>query len=199
MATTLTNALRNEYQTLFDTCAVKPEKVNEAESLAKFVETNRARYETVATPLGIPWFFVGVLQCMECDPPRFSKHLHNGDPLSAATVQVPAGRPKPWNPPNDWETSATDALTFEGFSGQDDWSLPAILFRIEKFNGFGYRKLANPINTPYLWSFSNQYKSGKFVADGKFSPTAVSNQCGAAVILRRLAERGTVKFDPLSS
>jgi hypothetical protein len=35
-------------------------------------------------------------------------------------------------------------------------------------NGFGYR--AHGINSPYLWSYSNQYHAGKFVSDGVYSP-----------------------------
>jgi lysozyme family protein len=38
--------------------------------------------------------------------------------------------------------------------------------------------------TPYLWSFTNHYTKGKFVADGKFDANAVSKQCGAAAILK---------------
>ena len=38
------------------------------------------------------------------------------------------------------------------------------------------------------------YRGGKYVADGTWSPTAKSNQCGAAVILRRLAEKGVIQF-----
>lgn len=187
--------LRDDYLTLFNSCKATPQGIAEGDPMAKFIESNRARYEAVGDPLGIPWFFIGVLQCMECDPPRFKKHLHNGDPLTAPTVQEPKNRPSPWNPPNDWETSATDALRFEGFADQDDWSLEAILFRLEQYNGFAYRRIKKPINTPYLWSFSNHYAAGKFIADHVYSPTAVSNQCGAAVILRRLTERGSVKFD----
>ena len=41
--------------------------------------------------------------------------------------------------------------------------------------------------SPYLWSFSNHYARGKYVADGHFSATAVSQQCGAALLLKRLA------------
>jgi len=191
----LTNALRAKYQILFDTCSVRPERVAEVEAMAKFIATNRASYDTVSARTDVPWFFIGTLHCMECDPPRFKKHLHNGDPLGARTVQEPVGRPKVWNPPNDWETSAEDALRSEGFAHVSDWSLPAILYRMERFNGFGYRNLPVPIETPYLWSFSQHYTRGKFVKDKVFSPAAVSQQCGAAVILRRLAERGTVTFD----
>src|SRR5262249_30065710 len=45
-----------------------------------------------------------------------------------------------------------------------------------------------------LWSFSNHYTSGKYVADGTWSDTAKSNQCGAAVLLRRMAERRLFGF-----
>jgi hypothetical protein len=51
-----------------------------------------------------------------------------------------------------------------------------------------------PTCTPYLRSFSNHYLSGKYVADGTWSDTAVSKQCGAAVLLRQMAENGQVEF-----
>jgi len=192
MTTQLTDDLRHEYQTLFDTCLVAPPHAAEIESTTTKIAKNQARYEAVGDPLDIPWFFVGVTHCMEGSL-DFKTHLHNGDPLTARTVQVPKGRPKKGNPPFTWEDSATDALTLEGFAGLDDWSLTSILFRFEKFNGFGYRP--HHINSPYLWSFSNHYSQGKFAADGVFSPVLVSKQCGAAVLLRRMAERKIINFD----
>jgi lysozyme family protein len=57
-----------------------------------------------------------------------------------------------------------------------------MLYLLEGYNGFGYRRRGVP--TPYLWSFSNIYESGKFVLDGKFDPNAVSKQCGAALMLK---------------
>jgi lysozyme family protein len=62
-----------------------------------------------------------------------------------------------------------------------------MLFKMEQFNGFGYR--VKGINSPYLWSFSNHYSKGKFTRDGFFDPNAVSKQIGAAVLLRRMSER----------
>jgi len=186
----LTDDLRQEYQTLFDTCVIAPTRAAEIESTTTKIAANQARYESVGEPLDIPWFFIGVTHCMEGGL-NFKTHLHNGDPLTARTVQVPKGRPKKGNPPFTWEESATDALTLEGFAGLDDWSLTSILYRFEKYNGFGYR--SRKINSPYLWSFSNQYTQGKFGADGVFSPTLVSKQCGAAVLLRSLTERGIIE------
>ncbi len=48
----------------------------------------------------------------------------------------------------------------------------------------------------YQWSYSNHYTKGKYVADGTFSLTAVSKQCGVAALLRRMAEIGTLQFKP---
>jgi len=48
--------------------------------------------------------------------------------------------------------------------------------------------------TPYLWCYSNHYSSGKYVADGRWSDTAISKQAGAAVLLRRLVELNLITF-----
>ena len=79
---------------------------------------------------------------------------------------------------------ARGALRLLGFAGQSDWSLPRMLHRLEAYNGFGYRRSGR--SSPYLWSFSNLFTSGKFVADGRFDPKAKSQQCGAAVMLKLL-------------
>ena len=193
MSVPLTDDLRQHYQSLFTSCVVNPAKLSAVNSVISRIMPNQGRYQSVAEPLGIPWYFVAVVHNMECGL-NFNQHLHNGDPLTARTVHVPAGRPPNGSPPFAWEQSAADALTIQGFANLTDWSLPVILYRLEAYNGFGYRKLTPPINTPYLWSFSNQYTSGKYVADGKFDPNAVSTQCGAAVILFQMAQNGAVTF-----
>jgi lysozyme family protein len=59
---------------------------------------------------------------------------------------------------------------------------------LELYNGWGYRKIGSV--TPYLWSFSNLYVKGKFVRDGVLDPEVISKQTGAAVILKRMLEKG---------
>lgn len=195
MATiSLTSKLKDEYQRLFDTCMIRSEKARQVETILSKIELNRNRYAAVGDPLGIPWYFVGVIHNMEASL-NFKTHLHNGDPLTQRTVRVPAGQPKTGEPPFTWEESAADALKLERLHGLNDWSLPTTLFRLEKFNGFGYRTKHPEVLSPYLWSFSNHYTRGKFIVDGKFSSTAVSAQCGAAILLRRMAETGTIKFN----
>ncbi len=188
MAPTLT-ALKSDYQLLFDSCLIRPTRVQVVNSTASRIRANRARYESVGKALGVPWYVIGLIHTMESGG-SFSAHLHNGDPLSARTTHVPAGRPKAGTPPFTWEESATDALTMQGFPNWKDWSTPGVLYKLEAYNGWGYRDNHPDVNTPYLWSFSNHYTRGKYVADGTFSGTAVSQQCGAAVLLKRLIQLG---------
>jgi hypothetical protein len=126
----------------------------------------------------------------------FRKHLHNGDPLTARTVHVPAGRPPDGEPPFTWEESAGDALRLRRIPRWDDWTVPGVLYQLEGYNGWGYRLYHPHVLSPYLWSYSGHYSSGKYVADGRWSDTAVSKQCGAAVIVRRMAERRLIEVEP---
>jgi lysozyme family protein len=194
MAFELTENLREEYSKLFDTCDIRSAKLSEVDSLVTKIISNRSRYEAVGSALGIPWYFIGAIHNME-SALRFTRHLHNGDPLTARTVHVPKGRPLTGTPPFTWEQSATDALTLQKLNTVQDWSMPEVLFQFEKYNGFGYRTRHPEVLSPYLWSYSSHYSSGKYIEDGRFDPDAVSNQCGAAVILRRLSEQGVIQFD----
>lgn len=139
----------------------------------------------------IPWYFIACTHYLECSF-DFKKHLHNGDPLTGYTVRVPANRPKVGHPsPFTFEESAVDALKLMKFDQINNWNLPTVLRKLEAYNGFGYYKF-HSINSPYLWSFSNQYTKGKYVSDGKFDAEAVSKQMGAAVILKRMEERALI-------
>lgn len=189
---TLTSALRKEYEDLFNTCDILPKWVREIESTLSSLQANRTRYERVTGTAGVPWFVVAVIHNMEAGL-NFTKHLHNGDPLAKPTVQVPAGRPSGPGP-FTWEESAADALSMHNLNAATDWSLAGTLYQLERYNGWGYRLYHPEVYTPYLWSASNHYTSGKYVADGTWSHTAVSKQCGAAVLLRRMVEHGRIVF-----
>lgn len=181
----LTPELKKEYQQLFDSCQIHPQNIPAVDANIAKITPNQARYQAVGEPLKIPWYFVAIIHCMESSL-KFDRHLHNGDPLTARTVHVPKNRPIAGNPPFTWEQSATDALIFDGVNTLTGWSVPDTLFAIERYNGFGYRIHQPAVLTPYLWGFSNHYIKGKFTADGSFSKVAISKQCGAAVLLKRL-------------
>ncbi len=185
-------ALKDEYRRLFDAMTLRPNYSASTGWYLTMLKTSRPTYDRVALDTGVPWYVIGIIHGLEASF-NFLAHLHNGDhPLTGRTRKVPAGRPLVWAPPTDWDWSAKDALKLLGFTGKTDWNLERILFRFEAYNGFGYRGTAVP--SPYLWSFSNHYESGKYTADGRFSAKAKSQQCGAAVMLKLLVDAGEISL-----
>jgi lysozyme family protein len=191
MATSYTAQIQSEYQRLFDTCTIREDTYPEANAIIDKIVSAKERYESVGDQLHIPWYFIGIVHCME-GKLSFKAHLHNGDPLTHRTVHDPKGRPKDGQPPFTWEASAADALKYDKVDQWTDWSVPGMLYKFESYNGFGYRSLSVPIYSPYLWSGSNHYMKGKFIGDHQYSPAAVSKQIGAAVLLRRMVEKQIV-------
>src|SRR4029453_7588990 len=187
--------LRSEYNSLLQTCEIRADKLREVQDICNTILNNKARYEKIAAARGVPWFLIPAIHSLE-GTLNFNTHLHNGDPLKARTVNVPAGRPKSGSPPFTFEESAIDALTFDKVAVNLEPTFAGICFKLEGFNGFGSR--ARGIHTPYLWSFSNHYTKGKFVRDGVFDPDALSKHCGSAVILLRFLEMKTIDRKQLS-
>lgn len=188
-------ALKKEYLDLFASCKVHENRKSLADIQAKRIYGNKPRYEAIGSKLGIPWWVIGVLHLMECGL-RFDAHLHNGDPLTDYTKKVPTGRPRipGRKPPFTFEESAADALRLLGFDKIKDWSVAYVLYRLEGFNGYGYRQYHPNVKSPYLWSFTNHYVKGKYVADGKWNSETVSQQLGIAAVIKRLVELGYVKL-----
>ena len=158
---------------------------------AEYISANVARYGAVAQIVGVPWWWIGCIHQLEAGG-NFHCHLANGDPLTARTVHVPAGRPLTGTPPFTWEQSAIDALLFEGLSHGMITDPVSALDRAERYNGLGYRNRGLP--SPYLWSGTNQYTSGKFVRDGVFDPHAVSDQPGVAALMMALQKNQVTLF-----
>jgi lysozyme family protein len=184
-------ALREEYQKLFFLCHVRPERVKLIDGVADKIVKGKDRYDEIAKRIGCPWWVVGLIHNMECGL-RFDRHLHNGDPLTDRTKHVPSGRPAIGKPPFTFADSACDALTLMGYHHETDWTIGRVLYLFEKYNGLGYRQYHPDIKSPYLWSFTNWYSKGKYVADGKFDHEAVSQQIGIAAILKRMQERNLI-------
>lgn len=113
----------------------------------------------------------------------FTCHLHEGSSLKWRTKYVPKGRPlPPAQPPFTWEFSATDAMRYDRM-GEKNWNyVGAALTACELYNGAGYMKYHPETPSPYLWAATSIEKPGKYVADGKWSPTARSAQIGVAAI-----------------
>lgn len=191
----LTQAMRNEYSTRFATLTVLQSRKVEVEKIITRMLKSRDRYSYVSAITGVPWFVVGAIHQMECSG-NFDCHLHNGNPLTARTFDVPAGRPvtapASGHFPYTWEESAIDALCYDGFDAWRDWSPAGTLYKLEAYNGMGYR--AKGIASPYLFGGTPFYVGGKYTKDHGFDPHAVSKQIGAAALLRRMADQYLIDF-----
>ncbi len=153
------------------------------ERKVKTMVMNKYRYVDVAHRFvnpGLKWWLVALIHEMECTQ-NFKCYLGNGQPLDRKTTIVPAGR----GPFSSFEEGAVDALKLQRADEITDWSIGNVLYFLEGYNGYGYSKYHN-INSPYLWSGSNHYSSGKYVSDGKYDPSAVSQQIGIALLMKKL-------------
>lgn len=183
--------LRSQYESLFASMKIRPEKLASVDAMVNKIIANKQAYVSAVAGTKVPWYFIGLINAMERSA-SLNYHLHNGDPLTKRTVNVPAGYPKA-APANGvsytFVESARDAIKLKKLDQVIDWSIPHMLYLLESYNGWGYRKYHASVLTPYLWSFTTHYLQGKYVADGSWSSTAVSSQAGAAAILKRLSEK----------
>jgi lysozyme family protein len=197
MSQPLFESLSDEYSRLWQGMKIHDDKVRFIDKIASRLIANKSRYQAVANVTTVPWFVIATVHEREASG-NFHCHLHNGDPLGARTRHVPSGRPPPpAQPPFTWEQSAADALALDGLSAVGNWSIERACYEIELYNGFGYRR--HGIHSPYLWSFSNNYVSGKYAYDGQWSASAVDAQCGVMPLIARLmAADPSVAFDAAS-
>lgn len=182
------DALRSDYARLWNEVQIHSHREQQVKTAVRTLVRNKSRYKAVAQNTGVPWFVIGIIHIMESDA-DFTKHLHNGDPLTARTRNVPRGRPKIGTPPFGWEESAVDALLQKGLDKITDWSVERIAFELERYNGFGYRRYHPTTLSPYLWAGTAHYARGKYIADGRWSSSAVSRQVGGMAILLRLLDQ----------
>ena len=161
-----------------------PNVTDEVIAITKRIQSNQAAYLPISNNFGsMPYYFVGIIHYRECDF-SFKHHIANGDPLIARTLHVPAGLPIDGSPPFDFTQAAIAEFHYFHFDKWNDWSIPAILYRFESWNGFGFR--AHGINSPYLFGGSNLYTKGNYISDHNFDPNAVCKQIGSALLLKNI-------------
>jgi lysozyme family protein len=173
------------YHAMWTRAAIRPEKKSAATRLALTIVARRDVYDAIEKKVGVPWFMVAAIHNRESSL-SFRAHLHNGDTLAERTHHVPAGRPESGSPPFKFEESAIDALTMapHRLDQVKNWSVERMLYECEKYNGWGYLKRGP---SPYLWSWTNIYRGGKYVEDGVYDPDAWDQQAGCAAVLKTLA------------
>jgi len=177
--------LREEYTSMFSSMKISDASLVK-DTVDKIIK-NKELYEKVGIA---PWYWIGCIHYRESTL-NFKTHLHNGDSLKKRTVNEPSGRPL--SEPTTlggyaWDISAKDALKLKKLDKWTDWSIEGALYQAERYNGFGYR-LYRSNNSPYLWSGTNNWKSGKYLGDGKYSSTATKDQLGIAPLLFEMRSR----------
>lgn len=154
----------------------------------------KPRYMAVSARTGVPWAFIAVAHERESSQ-NWLASLAQGDPWYKVSVHVPAGR----GPFKSWEDAAVDALVnCAPYAARNkDWSIGGTLTMLEQYNGLGYAARGKP--SPYIWSGTDQYVSGKFVRDGVYDPAAVDQQLGCAgLLMAMMALDPTIKFTGVS-
>lgn len=171
--------------------------------------TTKARYQGVADRLhvggyqGLPWWFVAVVSEREYGgPPHWDRQLGQGDPLNQVSRHDPRGRgpffdhPGDITPGNDaWTRACLDALIdCAPYAAKwKDWTSGGTLTILEEYNGLGYA--AHGVPSAYVWSGTDQYISGKYVADHDYRPNVIDVQEGCApIISRMMANDNSIQF-----
>lgn len=177
-----------EYAVMWDKMVIKPNREAEFRKLAQGLIINKARYVTIEKLTGVPEYMIAVLHLRESSA-NFNTYLGNGEPLNRVTRLIPKGR----GPFASFEKGAVDALNVDGLASVKDWRLEKTLYYCELFNGAGYNNRGLP--SPYIWGGTNIQRPGKYIADGKWSSTAVDGQPGCAPILYMMSKLDpTIKF-----
>ncbi len=142
----------------------------------------KAQYQAVSEATKVPWYVIAVIHEREASQ-SWLAGLAQGDPWNRVSIHVPRGI----GPFPSWEAAAEYALEKSPpFAARwTDWSIGGLLTLLEEYNGLGYA--AHGVPSPYVWASTDQYHSGKYIADGHFDPNAIDHQLGCAALLSRMA------------
>ncbi len=146
----------------------------------------KAKYETVSAATKVPWYVIAVIHEREASQ-SWLAGLAQGDPWNRVSIHVPRGI----GPFPSWEAAAEYALEKASPRAAlwTDWSMGGLLTLLEEYNGLGYA--AHGVPSPYVWASTDQYHSGKYIADGHYDPNAIDHQLGCAALLARMAMADT--------
>lgn len=179
------------YTNLMNVCVITPARMNELKIYANAIIDSKIRLMAMEKVTGVPWYMLGLIQSHEAGIKggqlNFLGCMHNGEEIIGTikkTTLVPAGR----GPFKTWEESCIDACGYDGLTNIKTWSVDVVLQYLERFNGTGYLQYHTSTLSPYLWGGTNLYTKGKYVADHKFDPNAVSQQIGCGAIIKYLID-----------
>lgn len=205
--------LSREYDYLWPLIQVTDKWKAECSDFAKKAIAKKASYQIVAKAIGCPWWFIAVIHYREASL-DWNANLANGDPYDEETVHYPTGR----GPFDSWADAAIDALKYEGYADRVDWGFAQTCYRLEAYNGLGYRsggikdfelhiqgsrvgtyngvyhgsmQDTTPRNaSPYMYCGTQFYVKGVSIEDHSFYPDAHDDQPGCFPLMKALEMAG---------
>lgn len=162
-------------------CHVPADKGPAFKKVADRIIANKAVYQEIEKETGVPWWFIGVVHYRESNL-DMSTNIANGQSFKKKTTIVPKGR----GPFSSFKEAAVDALVnCAPYAAKNkDWTPAGAMTMFEKYNGLGYANKGVP--SPYVWAGTDQYISGKYVADHVYDADKVDEQLGCAGITKFL-------------
>jgi lysozyme family protein len=164
---------------------INPAKAGLIDAVARrlVAATAKSRYRYLEKQTGVPWPVIAVIHEREASQ-RWDRSIAQGDRWDRVSVHVPKGR----GPFTSFIAAALDALQkCAPFAARwRNWTYGGALTLLIMYNGLGYDRRGLP--SPYGWASTDQYRRGKYVADGVFDPNVVDPQLGCAAMLKRMAE-----------
>lgn len=145
-------------------------------------DKNHARYETVAAQTGVPAKLIAAIHYREASM-RWDTYLHQGDPLGRKAVHHPSNIPIFYK----WEDAAVHALNMKkglkDSMGMDETTTDkeSIATYAESYNGLGYDYKGKA--SPYVYAGTDQYKGGRYVADGVYDARSVDQRVGVMALI----------------
>lgn len=180
--------LKAKNQKRWESLSINSSAISQLDKVATRLVAAKDRYLAVSKKTNVPWFIIAVIHEREASQSWFA-NLAQGDRWDRVSTHIPRGQ----GPFKSWEEAAINALHSDHLDTWGDWSPGGALTALEKYNGLGYANKGKP--SPYIWSKTNQYTSGKYVADGVYNPDVVDVQNGCAALIKRMqALDSSIKF-----
>lgn len=178
--------LKAEYESWVANIRPLPNRIEEIDHVARRLirPENLAHYDPVFAKIGVPQVVQATI-CEREDGNDFSKSPAQGDPWNKVSTHVPRGI----GPFKSWEESAIYSWTVAdrlNVLSVPKWTLPYFCFKMEGYNGFGYR--AHRIRTPYVVGGSVLQEKGKYTSDGHYDSDHMDTQIGCLPIALRMIE-----------
>lgn len=172
----------------WESATLDSNKVQDLTNATKHILAAYSRYDDVGKMFGIPAWVIGAIHYREASF-NFTTWLANGDPLMrhglpAATIHVPKGL----GPAPNWEEASMLSLKQMKWHIGMNWDLVSALIHLEEYNGLGY--FHHGVPSPYIWSGTSHYFSGKYTSDGHYDPSVHDKQLGCAAIAKALKAQG---------